>query len=220
MPGTGGNPMQDTTSRADAPSSRPRFLGQCVALFALVAVLASCAYSGPSPSDPSSRAATATGPAPATTSQEAAPTASPVTAASAAPSVAVQAPSGSTAAAAPTVTPVPGPGSAFTLLKMATGAARGKPAPDATTFTSTFPAKAPAMYVVFALRTGLTGDVVCAITANGVQSVKPITLAYGASNSWGDFKISSRGTFVMGDYRATLTFGPTGEVATIAFTVK
>jgi hypothetical protein len=76
------------------------------------------------------------------------------------------------------------------------------------------------MYVVFALRSGLTGEVVCTISANGVEAIQPITITYGPTNSWGDFKISSRGTFVVGDYQATLTFAPTGEFVTISFTVK
>ena len=143
----------------------------------------------------------------------------------------------STAAAGPPgspalrVTPTPAPSgtaptlapsgtSAFTLLKMATAADSSKPAPDSTTFTQTFPTNAPAMYVVFALTPGLTGKVSCAISANGVRLIQPLTIDYGPKNSWGDFKVRSRGTFVKGDYRATLTYVPTGEAVSISFTVK
>jgi hypothetical protein len=103
---------------------------------------------------------------------------------------------------------------------MATAADSSKPVPDSTTFTQTFPTSASAIYVVFSLTPGLTGKVLCAMIANGVQLIQPLTIEYGSSNSWGDFKIRSRGTFVAGRYRATLTYLPTGEVITIDFTVK
>lgn len=103
---------------------------------------------------------------------------------------------------------------------MAAGADSSKPAPDASTFTQTFPTSAPAIYVVFALTSGLTGKVSCTMTANGVQLIQPLTINYGSTNSWGDFKVRSRGTFVKGEYRASLTYVPTGEVVSISFTVK
>jgi len=95
-----------------------------------------------------------------------------------------------------------------------------KPAPDSTTFTQTFLTSAPVLYVVFALTSGLTGKVSCAMSANGVRLIEPLTIDYGSNNSWGDFRIRSRGTFVTGDYRATLTYVPTGEVVSISFIVK
>jgi len=103
---------------------------------------------------------------------------------------------------------------------MATAADSSKPVPDSSTFTQTFPPSASAFYVVFALTTGLTGKVSCAISANGVQLIQPLTIDYGSNNSWGDFKVKSRGSFVKGDYRATLTFVPSGEAVSITFTVK
>ena len=103
---------------------------------------------------------------------------------------------------------------------MATAADSSKPVPDSSTFTQTFPPSAPAFYVVFALTSGLSGKVSCAISANGVRLIQPLTIDYGSNNSWGDFKVKSRGTFVKGDYRATLTYIPTGEVGSISFTVK
>jgi len=92
---------------------------------------------------------------------------------------------------------------------MAAAADSSKPAPDSTTFTQTFPTSAPALYVVFALRPDLTGNVACTMSANGVRLIQPLTINYGSNNSWGDFRVRSRGTFVKGDYRATLTYVPT-----------
>jgi hypothetical protein len=112
------------------------------------------------------------------------------------------------------------PGSAFALLRMAAAANPALPAPDAGAFVSSFSTKAPALYVVFALRPGLIGRVECTVEANGVRTAGPLALTIGPTNSWGDFKITSRGTFVAGAYRATVTFGPTGEAATIPFSVR
>ena len=207
--------MRSTTLRAGAlhPGSRTAIL-----LFILAIALASCAGSGPSAGSSASPQAMATGQAPSPTTAE---TTTPLASATAA-SQGTSAPSSDVPSGqgAPTATPVPPPGGAFTLLRMATGADASQPAPDARTFTTSFPAKAPALYVIFALRTGLAGKVSCAITANGAQAVPPITLSYGRTNSWGDFRISSRGTFVVGSYRAILTFASTGEVATVDFTVR
>lgn len=136
---------------------------------------------------------------------------------------ATPAPSAMAPTAAPTdgvSNPPPSVTSAFTLLRMANAADASKPAPDSTTFTDTFPTSAPALYVVFALSAGLTGQVSCSVTANGVRLVQPLNINYGSKNSWGDFKVRSRGSFVKGDYVATVTYVPTGEAASIAFTVK
>jgi len=103
---------------------------------------------------------------------------------------------------------------------MATAADLSKSAPDAATFTDTFATTAPAIFVVFALRSGLAGTVSCSMTANGVQVIQPLTIAYKQANTWGDFRINSRGTFVTGAYTATLTFAPTGEKVSVNFTVK
>lgn len=103
---------------------------------------------------------------------------------------------------------------------MASAADPAQPAPDAATFTDSFPTSAPALYVVFALRAGLTGQVVCTLTANGVALIQPLTLTYAAANSWGDFKVSPKLRFAAGAYQATLRHVPSGEVATINFTVR
>ena len=46
------------------------------------------------------------------------------------------------------------------------------------------------------------------MTVNGSELIQPLTLDYGAGNSWGDFEISPAGTFPIGDYVATLTYVP------------
>lgn len=189
-------------------------------VIALAIVVAACGnVAGPAApgswpaQNPTSIAASSAGPtspAPSGPPSSAAPSAAPISA---------SAPPGTSTS--PTLaTPVPTPGSAFTLLRVATGADPTLPAPDARTFVSSFPPKAPALYVVFALQRGLTGTVVCTVTANGAQAAGPITLMYGAKNSWGDFRVTSRGTFVVGSYRATLVFVPTGGAATVDFAVQ
>ena len=122
--------------------------------------------------------------------------------------------------APPAPTPVPSGTSAFTLFSMATFADSKKSGPDSTKFTDKFPTTAPKVYVVFALRPGLTGKVVCKMTANGSEVIKPITLSYGSGVSWGDFEISTGGKLPVGDYVATLTYVPSGEIVTIPFTVE
>ncbi len=109
--------------------------------------------------------------------------------------------------------------SAFSLFKMATRADRSTAGPDPTAFTDTFPPSTRELYVVFSLRAGLTGRVVCTVRANGRDLIVPLTIDYGARNSWGDFKVTTRGPFPVGAYVATLTFLSTGEVVTVNFTV-
>lgn len=117
-------------------------------------------------------------------------------------------------------TPLPSGTSAFTLLSMATFADSTKSAPDSTAFTDAFATTVPRIYVVFSLRSDLSGKVVCTMTVNGSELIKPLTIDYGTGNSWGDFEISPSGTFPIGDYVATLTYAPSGEVVTIPFKVK
>ncbi len=119
-----------------------------------------------------------------------------------------------------TPTPLPSGTSAFTLLRAATGADSSKPAPDPSTYTDSFSTTASAIYIVFSLRSGLTGTVSCAMTANGSPYVQGLSLDYGTGNSWGDFQVTPSGTFPAGDYVATITYTPTGETQTVNFTVK
>jgi hypothetical protein len=103
---------------------------------------------------------------------------------------------------------------------MATAADPAKPAPDPATYAKVYRTSAPAIYVVFSLAPGLVGDVRCAITANGARLMEPLNIAYGRANAWGDFRIRSLGRFDAGAYVATLTYVPTGESATVNFTVS
>lgn len=122
----------------------------------------------------------------------------------------------------PPSTPAPPPSgtSVFTLRRAATAADSSQPLPDTATFTDSFPTTAPAIFVVFALRSGLTGKVTCAMTANGSPLIQPLSLDYGTGNSWGDFQVTPSGAFPVGDYVATVTYTPTGETMTVSFTVK
>ncbi len=119
-----------------------------------------------------------------------------------------------------TPTPLPSGTSAFTLLRAATAADTSQPLYDAATFTDSFPTTAPAIFVVFALQDGLTGKVTCTMTVDGSPLIQPLSLDYGTGNSWGDFQVTPAGSFPAGDYVATVTFTPTGEAATVEFTVK
>ena len=186
--------------------TRPPLVGSFILLCGIALVLASCGSAITTATAGSSSTAAAS--LPGSSTLPVTPTPAPSNAA----------PTAVPSATAPT--PAPSNASAFTLLKMATAADSSKPAPDSTTFTQTFPPSAPAFFVVFALTSGLSGKVSCAMSANGVRLIQPLTIDYGSNNSWGDFKVKSRGTFVKGDYRATLTYVPTGEAASITFTVK
>jgi hypothetical protein len=122
----------------------------------------------------------------------------------------------------PPATPAPLPSgtSAFTLLRAATASDTSQPLPDTTTFTDSFATTAPAIYVVFALQSGVIGTVTCTMTMNGSALIEPLSLDYGTNNSWGSFKVTPAGTFPAGDYVATVTYKPTGESMTVTFTVK
>jgi hypothetical protein len=119
-----------------------------------------------------------------------------------------------------TPTPLPSGTSAFSLLRTATAADASKSAPDPSTYTDSFATTASAIFVVFSLRSGLTGTVTCSMTANGTAFIQPLSLDYGAGNSWGDFQINPSGTFPAGAYVATVTFTPTGDTETFNFTVN
>lgn len=120
--------------------------------------------------------------------------------------------------AGPSVSPS-GP-SAFTLLQAARTADPSQSSPDPSTYTDSFPTTAPALYVDFELRSGLTGTVTCAMTVNGSDLIDGLSIDYGPNLQWGDFKVTPAGAFPKGDYVATLTFKPTGETETVEFTVK
>jgi hypothetical protein len=103
---------------------------------------------------------------------------------------------------------------------MATSVDRSKQEPDPATYTDSYPTAAKVVYVVFTLRSGSTGKVTLTMTRNGSPVIKPVSLDIKVANAWNDFHIDSSKGFPVGDYVATVTFGPTGEAQTVDFTVK
>lgn len=124
--------------------------------------------------------------------------------------------SGASASAFPTGSP----GTAFVLLTMATSADTSRSAPDPSTYLTAYPQSVQAIYVVFALRDGLTGDVTCDLLRNGTSLLQsPVSLTYGTTNAWGSFTINVGGSQPAGTYLATVTYTPTGENQSIQFTL-
>jgi hypothetical protein len=112
------------------------------------------------------------------------------------------------------------PGAAFVLLTMATSADTSRSAPDPLTYVTAYPQSVQAVYVVFALREGLTGNVSCDLLRDGTSLLQsPISLTYGTNNAWGSFTINVGGNQPAGTYVATVTYAPTGESQTIEFTL-
>ena len=110
--------------------------------------------------------------------------------------------------------------SAFTFLRMATTSVTSKAQADKATYTDSYPTTAAAVFVVFTLRSGLTGTVTLTMTHNGAAIIQPLPLDVSVANGWNDFHIDSSSGFPVGDYAATVTFAPTGEAQTVTFTVK
>jgi hypothetical protein len=121
---------------------------------------------------------------------------------------------------AATPSAAPSGSAAFTLLRMATSVDRSKDVPDPSTYTDTFSTSASTVYVVFELRSGLAGKVTLTMTRGGSAVIKPVSLDITTVNGWNDFHIDSASGFPVGDYAATVTYEPTGEAQTVAFTVK
>lgn len=189
-------------ARHGHPRERTPRVASLLGLCVLAIVLASCGASNTPTVGPTSTGSLAASPKPSPAASHTASGTPPITSSPSAGG------------------PSPSPASAFTLLKMATAADPSKPVPDSTKYTDTFPTSAPAVYVVFSLRPGLTGKVVCTMSRGGKNLLQPLTLTYAASNSWGDFKIRPQAKFAAGAYQAMLTFSGTGETAKIDFTVK
>jgi hypothetical protein len=122
--------------------------------------------------------------------------------------------------AAATPSAAPSGSGAFTLLRMATSVDRSKNQPDPSTYTDSFSTSASTVYVVFELRSGLTGTVTLAMTRGGSAVIKPVSLDITTVNGWNDFHVNSASGFPSGDYAATVTFEPTGESQTVTFTVQ
>ena len=122
--------------------------------------------------------------------------------------------------AAATPSAAPSGSAAFTLLRMATSVDRSKGQPDPSTYTDSFSSSASTVYIVFELRSGLTGTVTLTMTRGGSAVIKPVSLDITTANGWSDFHIDSASGFPTGDYAATVTFEPTGESQTVTFTVQ
>ena len=103
---------------------------------------------------------------------------------------------------------------------MATAVDRSKDQPDPSTYTDSFSSSASTVYVVFELRSGLTGRVTLTLTRGGSAVIKPVSLDVTTGNGWNDFHVDSASGFPVGDYAATVTFEPTGEAQTVTFSVN
>ena len=126
----------------------------------------------------------------------------------------------SLAGAAGSGSPSGSPGAALVLLTMATSADTSRSAPDPSTYVTAYPQSVQAVYVVFALREGLTGNVSCDVLRDGTSLLQsPISLTYGSNNAWGSFTINVGGNQPAGTYVATVSYGPTGESQSIQFTL-
>jgi hypothetical protein len=121
---------------------------------------------------------------------------------------------------AATSSPLPSGPSAFTFLRMATSSVTSKAQADKATYTDSYPTTAAAVFVVFTLRSGLTGNVTLTMTHNGSPIIQPLPLDVSVADGWNDFHIDSSSGFPAGDYAATVTFTATGEAQTVNFTVK
>jgi hypothetical protein len=86
-------------------------------------------------------------------------------------------------------------------------------------FVTTVPKAATAIYSVFALKPGLSGQVNGALK-QGDKVVVTLSLQYGSKNSWGDFRINSANGIAPGSYTMVITFVPNGETINLPFTVK
>ena len=111
-------------------------------------------------------------------------------------------------------------GSAFTLLTTGTAADSSQSAPHSSTFTSSFPTSATAIYVIYKLRDGLIGKLTCKATEDGTLVYGPISVTFTTDDSWGDFEIHSSTGFSAGSFEATITYKPTGESETVDCVVQ
>ena len=72
--------------------------------------------------------------------------------------------------------------------------------PDPATYTDSYPTTATVVYVVFTLRSGLTGKVTLTMTRSGSPVIKPVSLNITVADGWSDFHIDSSSGFPVGDY--------------------
>ena len=135
-----------------------------------------------------------------------------------------------TTSTAPTTAPTTAPSSsagpsastaasAFVLAGMATKVDTSATAANPKDFVSVIPKDSKAIYSVFVLRPGLTGQVNGALR-QGDKVLVTLSLQYGPKNTWGDFRINSANGIAPGAYTMVMTFVPTGETVNLPFTVK
>lgn len=110
----------------------------------------------------------------------------------------------------------------FTSAGIATTVDSTAHAVDPSTYRTTIPGSDyTAVYVVFALKPDVVGKVTMVLTLNGIEVLEqPLSIDYGAINSWGDFKVTFPDIPIPpGTYKAVMTFEPTGAQVVQSFTV-
>jgi hypothetical protein len=124
-----------------------------------------------------------------------------------------------TISGAPTAAPSGSAGSVFVLSGMALSIDAAAAAANPKTFVTTIPKASTAIYAVFALKPGLSGQVNGALK-QGDKVLVTLSLQYGPKNTWGDFRINSANGFAAGNYTMVITFVPNGETINLPFTSK
>lgn len=165
-----------------------------VATTMLVAtVLAACGGSTATPTAPTAAAPTLVATATATASPSASVAGSPPT-------------------AAPSVT------GAFVIAGLSSTFDQSAAALDPSTFSTSFASSTPAIYVLYQLAPGLSGNVTSTWKASGATDVVD-SLDYPAAGPWAFFRLMPPGGFTPGDDQEILAFGPTGESVTLDFAI-
>lgn len=118
--------------------------------------------------------------------------------------------------AAPSAT---GQASAFVLAGMALKVDSALGAAEPRDFVAVVPTESTAIYAVFALMPGLSGQVDGALL-QGDKVLVTLSLQYGATNTWGDFRINSESGIAAGDYTMLIKYVPTGDTVRIPFSAK
>ena len=148
------------------------------------------------------------------------PSASPSASGATAPSASPPASPGPGGSTQPSASPgASATGSAFVLAGMATNVDPAATSANPKDFLTTLPAGATTIYAVFVLRTGLIGGV-SGVLISADKVLSNLSLQYGASNTWGDFKVAAPGGITPGSYTMALTYTPTGETLNLPFTVQ
>ena len=118
-----------------------------------------------------------------------------------------------------TPTPVPSTGGQpFVLAGMALNVDTAATAANPKDFVTTIPKESTAIYAVFVLKAGLSGQVDGALK-QGDKVLVTLSLQYGPKNTWGDFRINAANGIAVGDYTMVITYAPTGESVSVPFSV-